>query len=354
MNKDEMTPYERMMGVLNGEPVDRVPVAPIVREWCARQAGFTFSGLMNSASMHAFSQYYCAKTYGLDLLWDFYGIHAEAEAMGSVLKVPDDMPCSVERPAIQDYDEDLPKIKLLNPYKDGHLPIVLEGIRQLKELAGERYAVLGYLQGPFRLASMLRGFEPFLKDCIKTDSHLEEFLEFCTDALIVYGTAVIQAGSDFIFIGDPTSSGDAISRKMWMEYGFPYTRRLVKALKANRVKVLMHICGDTSDRLDTFVETGIDAMSVDEKVDLAYAREVMGDDVCLWGNVSPTKTLFMGTPEAVDAEARACIEKGRGKKGNFVLCSGCNVPAEVPPENMKALVNAAHKYGGGDVHETSS
>ena len=70
MVKEEMTPYERMMGVLNGEPVDRVPVAPIVREWCSKQVGFTFSELMNSASKHAFAQYYCATTFGMDLLWE--------------------------------------------------------------------------------------------------------------------------------------------------------------------------------------------------------------------------------------------------------------------------------------------
>jgi uroporphyrinogen decarboxylase len=192
---------------------------------------------------------------------------------------------------------------------------------------------------------MLRGAEFLMRDCMKADKHLEEFLDLCTDALIVFGTAVIQAGADLIWIGDPTSSGDAISRKMWLQYGFPYTKRLVKALKNNRVIVAMHICGDTKDRLDTYVETGIDAMSLDEKVDLGYARDVMGEDICLWGNVSPAKTLFFGTPEDVEAEAKACIEKGRGKKGKFVLCSGCGVSAEVPPESIKALANAARKYG---------
>jgi uroporphyrinogen decarboxylase len=345
MHDAEMSPYERLMGALSGSPTDRVPVAPIVREWCARQAGFKFSDIMKSASKYVFAQYYSAKAFELDALWDLWGVHAEAEAMGSVLKVPDDMACSVDRPAISDYERDLGKIKLLNPQKDGRLPLVLEGVRQLKDLSGGTFPVLGYVQGPFRLASMLRGAEIIMKDMVKKDGHLEEFLEFCTEALIVYATALVQAGVDVIWIGDPTSSGDAISKRMWMAYGFPYTKRLVSAIKHNRVKVLMHICGDTSDRLDTFVETGIDAMSVDEKVDLAYARKVMGDDICLWGNISPTKTLFFGKPEDVDREVKACIDKGVAKNGNFVLCSGCMVPAEVPVENMKAMVNAAHKYG---------
>jgi uroporphyrinogen decarboxylase len=348
MVKDVMTPYERMMGVLNGEPVDRVPVAPFVREWCARQVKFTFSQIMRSPSRYVYAQYYCARTFGLDALWDLWGVHAEAEAMGSVLKIPEDVPCSVDIPAIQDYEKDLPKLRVPNPNSDGRLPQILEGIRQLKEISAGEYPVLGYVQGPFRLASMLRGPESLMRDCMKSNKHLEEFLDLCTDALIVFATALVGAGADFIWIGDPTSSGDAISRKMWLTYGFSYTKRLVRGLKNNRVKVMMHICGNTSDRLDSFVDTGIDAMSLDEKVDLGHAREVMGEDICLWGNVSPAKTMFFGKPEDVEAEARACIEKGRGKRGNFVLCSGCGVSAEVPPESIAALASAARKYGQYD------
>jgi len=344
MSAEEMTAYERIKRVLDGKVPDRVPVVPIVREWCARQVGFNFSDIMNSAIRYVYAQYYCATTFGMDMLWDLYGIHAEAEAMGSSLKVSDDIPCMVETPSLRNH-HDLANIKLLNPNKDGRLALILEGIRQLKGLGGGKYPIMGYVQGPFRLACMLRGTEYMMKDCIKNEGYAEELLDFCTHALIVYGTAVAQAGADIIYIGDPASSGDAISRKMWLKYGFTYTKRLVKALKSNRIKILLHICGDTSDRLDTFVETGIDAMSLDEKVDLSYARKVMGDDICLFGNVSPTKTLFLGTPLDVEKEAKTCIEKGRGKKGNFVLCSGCLVPAEVPAENIKAMVNAACKYG---------
>jgi uroporphyrinogen decarboxylase len=84
---------------------------------------------------------------------------------------------------------------------------------------------------------------------------------------------------------------------------------------------------------------------MDERVDLSFAREVMGDGICLWGNVSPTKSLFSGTPEDVESEAKVCIEKGRGKKGNFVLGSGCIIPPEAPPKNVEALVSAARNYG---------
>ena len=196
-----MTPYERLMGVMDGKPVDRVPVVPIVREWCARQVGFTFYEILHSASKYVFAQYYCAEMFGLDLLWDLWGVHAEAEAMGSILKIPDDMACSLDIPAIKNYDKDLSGMRLLNPNKDGRLPLIREGVRQLKDLAGSRYPVLGYVQSPFRLACMLRGVEVLMKDCMKTDQHLPDLLNFCTDALTIYGAALVQAGADIIYIG---------------------------------------------------------------------------------------------------------------------------------------------------------
>ena len=345
MKDDEMTSYERVMAALGGQTTDRVPVAPIIRHWCARQAGFTFSEIMESATKWAYCQYFCAKRFGMDVLWDLFGIHAEAEAMGSILSIPEDMPCSVKTPAIRSYEEDFSKLKLLNPYKDGRLALILEGIKELKELSKGYFPVLGYVQGPFRLASMLRGTESLLKDCMKSNKYLEDLMEFCTNALIIYGTAVVQAGADFMWIGDPTSSGDLISKRVWLQYGLPYTKRLVKALKQNGMRVMLHICGNTNDRLESYVQTGIDAFSMDEKVDLSFAREVMGDDVCLWGNVSPSETMIFGMPDKVELEAKACIEKGKGKKGKFILGSGCIIPVQAPPYNVEALVRASQKYG---------
>lgn len=344
MVKIEMTSYERFMNVFAGKPVDRVPVAPIVREWAAKQVGFSFSELMHSASKHAYAQYFCATTFGTDALWDLWGIHAEAEAMGSSLKIPENERCYVDTPAIKNYEIDFPKMKLLNPYKDGHLPLVLEGIQQLKDLGRNRFPVIGYLNAPFRLASVLRGPDAFLRDCIEENNYLDDFLSFCTDALTVYGTAVIQAGADVIWISDPTSSGDKVPKDVWLRCGLPYSKRLVKALKNNRVKIFMHMCGNTTDRLETFPDLGLDALSLSEKVDFSYARKVLGDDIILWGNVDFKYDPTTKSSAEIENQAKASIDAGIGGKGRIVLSSGCMTHPDVPVENMVALVRAARNY----------
>jgi len=219
----------------------------------------------------------------------------------------------------------------------------MKGIQQLKELANGKIPVLGYVQGPFRMASMLRGPENIMTDCQKGEKHLEELLDLCTNTLIVTGAEAIQAGADFLWIGEPTSSAERISKKLLNRYVTPYLGKLIKALKSHKVKIMMHVCGDTNDRIEEFVATGIDALSVSERVDLETARKVVGDDFCLWGNVAPA-LLVSGSPEEVEAEAREAVEKGIGGNGNFVLSSGCRTPPEVPPENIAAMVKAARAF----------
>jgi uroporphyrinogen decarboxylase len=226
-------------------------------------------------------------------VFDIDGIHGESEALGTILKMSEDTPPSVLEPAVKEYDKDLGKLRIPNPYKDGRMPFVLEGNRRLKELCGDKVPVVGY---------MLRGSENVMRDAVKNKDPLKELIEIATDSLIIYGTAVAHSGADIIFMPDPTSSGDMVSRAMWEQFGLPYTKRLVKAVQKTRVPIILHICGDTSDRLDSLAEMGVEGLSLDSKVNLAFAREALGESVCLIGNVNPVNIL-LGSPEEVEQES---------------------------------------------------
>lgn len=338
-----MNSYERVMGTIKGLKTDRIPVIPLVREWCIFQTGYNILDMMSSIEKYAFSQFYCQKIFGYDAVFDLLGIHAESEAMGCKIKYSKDVSPSVIEPAVKDYATDLAKLKIPDPHQDGNLPLILSGIRLLKKLINGEVPLIAYIQGPFRHASMLRGAEVILKDIYKNKAQLEELMDIATESLITYGKALVEAEADIIFIADPTSSGDAVSRKQWEKWGLPYTKRLVSSLKKTNkdVKVILHICGNTADRLDTFFEIDLDIISLDEKVDLSLAKKIVGEKVCLLGNVSPGTTLFMGTPEEVLLESRQCIEKA-GKNGRFILSSGCLIPGNVSAENMSAMISAVH------------
>lgn len=337
-----MNSYERVMGLFDGQRPDRPPVVLMAREWCSKQAGFDLIDELESVERHVYAQSYAVSQFGYDCVWDMFACHSESEAMGSVLKIPRGHPPSVDIPAVQDYQEDLPKLKLFDPYQNKRLSTILEGMRRLKKRFDGEIPVIGYIQAPFRHASMLRGSESAMKDLYKRPEPLRELCEIALSSLIVYAVAIISTGVDILFISDPSSSGDATSKQHWEQWGKPLTTRLVNLVKRTGIKTIMHICGNNSDRLESMAETGVDCLSLDEGVDFERARKLLGPKYCLMGNVS-TSLLALGSPEDVAAATKEVIEKA-GRDGALMVSGGCIIPDICPPENIRAMVEAAEAY----------
>jgi uroporphyrinogen decarboxylase len=92
------------------------------------------------------------------------------------------------------------------------------------------------------------------------------------------------------------------------------------------------------------VATGVDCLSLDSKVNLSEARKVLGDSICLMGNLDPTHLLVFGNPEKVEKESLHLMASVSGVKGNYILSSGCTVPVNAPSENIRAMVSATKKF----------
>ena len=339
MKKTEMTSYERIMTALDGGKPDRVPVLPFMRDWGMKYAGFTFSEVLENPNKYVYAQYKTLRDLSADIIWDLMGAHSESEAMGSVLKIQEDGPPSVVEFAVKDLPQDIKKLQLLNPHKDGRLPELLSVVRRLKDLVRDEVPVIAYVQGPFRHSAMLRGTEKLLVEMKKARDQCEELLKIATDSLILYGAALVDAGADLIMIAEPYIGRDMMSKNMAVEIA-PHFTRLTQTLRKTGAKVFLHLCGDFNDMFDTIKDMGMHGVSLDEKNDLARAREIMGPEVCLIGNVNPTETLVFGTPEKVIEESKKSIEAA-GKDGAFILASGCMIPNVAPKENLEALIQIA-------------
>jgi MtaA/CmuA family methyltransferase len=167
---------------------------------------------------------------------------------------------------------------------------------------------------------MLRGSEKVMKDMYKEKENLRELCEIALNSLIVYMVALISAGADIVFVSDPASSGDAVSKKQYEEWGAPYTKRLVNMIKRSGVKTILHICGNTTDRLELMAGTGVDCLSLDGAVDFEEAKRILGRNFCLMGNVDTT--LFgVGEATGVEEQSKEILRKA-GKEGNLLLSAG--------------------------------
>ena len=318
----------------NPNSEDRIGLCPapavfplVVCDHAARRAGVNVRDAAGDAELLAHTSYTAYKAYSYDLMMVFIDTVVEAEAMG----------CRIERPEDDNAFYVGPprgRIKPADPEKGGRMPVVLRAIGRLRDRCADSVPILGSLKGPFSLASFLAGFEEFLEWTIVDKPRAHETLKLALANQLDYASAIVRAGG-VPFIGDPVASGSLVSPEVFHEFCLPYLTQLVRHIHRHGVWTGLHVCGNTARIIADLAATGADVLSLDE-VDLSEVRRELGPQAVLMGNVS-TELVRTGRPGQVLAAARACL----GAAGpRLVLSTACDVPADAPEENVRAIVEA--------------
>jgi len=336
----EMSPKQRFEAAMKLEGVDRVSCA------CPLQTG-TLALMEASGAYWPEAHKDPAKMAKLALAaYEVAGIESarvpfhvdyESEAMGCVLGewVRESQPQKMEF-AIKSLD-DIAKLKVPDPHKDGKMPVVLEAVNILSKKVGNKLPVIAAIAAPFEMAVRLGGLDEIMRGIINHPDELKKLMKITTQTGIEYGKALIESGASCITLVDGSSNCDVIGAEFYTEFSQPYAKEVIGKLKSQTV---LHLCGNAQPILKELSATGATGISVDYVVDVAEAKKVFGKKTAVVGNVDPVGTLGAGTPEMVEKDARVAIEKGTD-----VLTSGCGFPPQTPLENMKVLVRTAQKYG---------
>ena len=63
-----------------------------------------------------------------------------------------------------------------------------------------------------------------------------------------YAREVIDNGADVIAIGDPTATGEILGPRIFEDFAVRYLNQVCDAVHANGKQVIVHICGDMSEK----------------------------------------------------------------------------------------------------------
>ncbi len=204
-------------------------------------------------------------------------------------------------------------------------------------LSGDVPVVAGIL-GPAAIACYLCGVKNYLNWCITAPEELGEVLNIGTIACTEYANALFEHGADAVVVIDSESGPDLFPPPLFESMIFPHYRSITSDMKGHSI---LHICGDATDILDKMAVSGFEGLSIEEKVDLATAEQIVGNRACLIGNVSPAFTLLGRSAEEIKNEAKQCIEDGAG-----ILAPGCGLAPHTPIENIKSFVAARDEFYG--------
>jgi len=318
-----MTPKQRTEAVLRGEIPDRVPVCLHNFLPAADEAGMQLEDHLNDPECAARAHIEAVEKYGYDCVLIDLDTTMLAEAMGATRDAAPNAPGHIAAPAIGDLS-DISSLKVVDPEKDGRIP--------------------------FSLAALLRGMEDFLMDLTDEDEHenAHRLLEICYRSHLAVHRAIRRAGAHLTSLGDSSCGPDVVSPAMFEQFARPYQERLVRELADDGTFTVIHICGDTSLILDSLADYPACGFELDYKTDAARAKGTVGANHVLFGNIDPSAVIANGTPGLIREACRQLIALWK-PGGRFILNAGCAIPPGTPPENIRALVQAAREFGSYEI-----
>lgn len=345
----EMTSLERVLAVMNGKTPDRVPVVPQCFMFSAASIGKHIGEINRNPAKLAEAHMTCQELYGYDGCVMDIDDATMAEACGATAIFRDkDVAVIDEKHPVLESLEEIDNLKLPDPLKDGRCCEWLETTQRLVDQIGNHVFIMGRADpGAFSLLTLLRGAQNFMIDLLTEDEDvIFHALDWANEAHIRFAKAQLMTGAHSSSMGDSYAGQSLVSPEIYKKFAFPYEKKVVDALKDIPGYYSIHICGKADKIIDYMGMTGADILELDWEVDMKNAREILPEKTVLMGNINPGDPLVFGTPEQVEEQAKIIIDgtKGRG----LLLSSGCAMGENTKPENMRAMVEAAKKYGSYD------
>jgi len=333
----------RFLDACWGKQVDRTPV------WLMRQAGrylpeymairskCTFLELCKTPELAAQVTLQPVDILGVDAAILFSDILTPVEPMGMAL---DFVPGPVfENPIRSMADVD----RLRIPSMEEDVPYVLETIKILRrELAG-RVPLIGFGGAPFTLACYMvegkgsKDFALIKRMMYGAPDVYAALMEKITMMSMEYLNAQIKAGAQAIQIFD--TWGGILSPSDYTAYVMPYTTKLINGL--NRIQTpVIHFVKGSGAMLETVKLAGGDVMGLDWHVNLGRARDLLGPQMAVQGNLDPT--VLYAPQKTIEAEVKRVLDENAGRPG-FIFNLGHGILPTVPPENAKFMVECVHR-----------
>lgn len=266
-------------------------------------------------------------------------LSVEAEAFGAQVRFSDDEVPAVTGQLISDEDE---AAALAVPQVNaGRTGMCVEAVGMAKALINDRPVLAGMI-GPYSLAGRLMDVTEIMYACYDDPDMVHVVLDKATQFLIAYGKAFKAVGADGIMMAEPLAG--VLNPDLMEEFSAPYVKRIIDALQDDDFAVIYHNCGNAVPHmLDAIFAQGAAAYHFGNAVDMVQILEKAPADALCMGNIDPASCFVQGTADEMTVVVRKLAEDCRAYP-NFLLSSGCDIPAHAKWENIYAFFGALNKH----------
>ncbi len=210
--------------------------------------------------------------------------------------------------------------------------VPLRAIELLRKRFGDEATITGKVFGPWTLAYHIYGIEEFLIATILQPDRVKQVLDQLVEVTAAFARAQIDSGAHVITVADHCTR-DLCSPMAYRDFLMDIHKQLHERIAC---PILLHICGDTSDRLGYIRQTGIELFHFDSKVPAAEARRLAGPDLALMGGTNNMRIVRDGDDEQIARDVREKIQAGID-----IIGPECALPLDAPWRNLRAIASAA-------------
>ncbi|AKB85190.1 methylcobamide:CoM methyltransferase MtaA [Methanococcoides methylutens] len=336
----DLTQKERFMRALECKNVDKVPVCSVTQTGTIelmRLSGANWPEAHFDAEKMATLAIAAHELAGLEAVRYPFDGTGMAQTLGCKIieGTYDTQPSIVDFPFKEAEDAENLTIPE-NLLECERVATLLEATDIVKERINEDIPVVAGILGPAGLAMSLIGARNYLMWFISKPDTIKQLITTCTDICIEYSNALFDHGADAVCLPDSEAGPDLIPPEFFEMMILDEYKRFNQKVTG---KTIAHICGDASDILEPLSTSGFDGISIEEKVDVGYAKNIIGNKACLIGNISPVHTLLGMPPEKLKEQAKNCIDDGID-----ILAPGCGLAPHTSLANLKAFVDSRDEY----------
>ncbi|HEM62653.1 MAG TPA: uroporphyrinogen-III decarboxylase, partial [Chloroflexi bacterium] len=252
--------------------------------------------------------------------------------------------------------EELEGFQFPNPRDPARVHGLAEEARRLLEETDKAVMIHAPIGGVYEQSYWLRGIETLYRDMGGNRKYVEALAERVLEWLLEFWDLVLEEVGPYVHVVELSDDlggqyGPLFSPKLYREVYKPRHRPLTELIHSKtEAKIFLHCCGSIRWALPDLIEVGIDIINPVQvsarEMETDRLKREFGRDIVFWGGgADATGVLPFGSPSDVREEVKRRISD-LAPGGGFVFGSVHNIQAEVPPENVVAMFEAAYEYGG--------
>lgn len=311
---------------------DKSKTVPVLSFPSTQLLGVSVNDLIASSDMQAKGMVAIKERCPIGASLNMMDLSVEAEAFGATIFFSDDDVPTVTKGIIDDITD---AENIVVPELSKRAKIYVEGIKKAKEQIKDIPVFCGII-GPYSLAGRLFDMTELMMECYDSPDETKILIQKATDFLKTYVSALKEAGADGVVMAEPAAG--LLSPKLNAEFSAPFVKEIFDFVNDENFILCYHNCGNAVINMaSTIADINADIYHFGNAINLKDIIPLMPESSIVMGNVDPV--MFKnGTPEDIKAETERVYNECK-QFDNFMLSSGCDIPAQAKWENIDAYFN---------------